>query len=232
MNRQRPKGQIGSDLVVLAAWVPSGRDRIASVAPVLRLRAADTGGKGNPATAQAVARWREQVDRAEKKELVTSLHEVFQNTSVVVVAHYSGLSVAQMTDLRRRMKDAGGTVKVAKNRLAKLALEGTDYAHMDGLMKGPTVIAYSDDPVVAPKIAVEFAKTNQNLVIVGGGMGETALDPDGVQSLATLPSLDELRAKIVGMISTPATRVAQVLAAPGGQVARVLKAYADKDQAA
>lgn len=172
------------------------------------------------------------MDRAEKKELVTALHEVFSNSSVVVVAHYSGLSVAQMTDLRSRMKAAGATVKVAKNRLAKLALEGTDYAHMADMMKGPTVIAYSDDPVSAPKVAVDFAKTHQNLVILGGGMGQTALDPDGVQSLATMPSLDELRAKIVGMINTPATRVAQVLAAPGGQVARVLKAYADKDQAA
>ncbi len=172
------------------------------------------------------------MDRAEKQELVTTLHEVFQNTSVVVVAHYSGLSVAQMTDLRTRMKEAGAQVKVAKNRLAKLALEGTDFAHMDGLMKGPTVIAYSEDPVAAPKVAVDFAKKNQNLVILGGGMGSTALDPDGVQSLATMPSLDELRAKIVGMINTPATRVAQVLAAPGGQVARVLAAYAEKDQAA
>lgn len=181
---------------------------------------------------RVVARWREQVDRAEKQELVSTLNEVFQNASVVVVAHYSGLSVAQMTDLRTRMKAAGATVKVAKNRLAKLALEGTDYAHMGDLMKGPTVIAYSDDPVAAPKVATDFAKTNQKLVILGGGMGETALDPDGVQALATMPSLDELRAKIVGMLNTPATRIAQVLAAPGGQVARVLKAYADKDQAA
>lgn len=172
------------------------------------------------------------MDRAEKKELVTTLHEVFQNTSVVVVAHYSGLSVSQMTDLRSRMKDAGASVKVAKNRLAKLALEGTEFAHMGGLMKGPTVIAYSDDPVAAPKVAVDFAKKNQNLVILGGGMGATALDPDGVQTLATMPSLDELRAKIVGMLNTPATRVAQVLAAPGGQIARVLAAYAEKDQAA
>ncbi|ESR27477.1 50S ribosomal protein L10 [Lutibaculum baratangense] len=172
------------------------------------------------------------MDRAEKQELVTTLHDVFQNTSVVVVAHYSGLSVAQMTTLRGRMKDAGASVKVAKNRLAKLALEGTDYAHMGDLFKGPTVIAYSDDPVAAPKVAVDFAKANQNLVILGGGMGATSLDPDGVQSLATMPSLDELRAKIVGMINTPATRVAQVLAAPGGQIARVLAAYAEKDQAA
>jgi large subunit ribosomal protein L10 len=176
--------------------------------------------------------WREQVDRAEKSELVTTLHDVFQNTGVVVVAHYAGLSVADMTDLRGRMRQAGARVKVAKNRLAKLALEGTEIAHVGSLLKGPTVIAYSDDPVTAPKIAVDFAKAHQNLVILGGAMGKTALDPDGVKSLATLPSLDELRARLVGMISTPATRVAQVLAAPGGQIARVLAAYAEKDKAA
>jgi large subunit ribosomal protein L10 len=172
------------------------------------------------------------VDRAEKSELVTTLHDVFQNTGVVVVAHYSGLSVSEMTDLRGRMREAGARVKVAKNRLAKLALEGTEIAHVGDLLKGPTVIAYSDDPVTAPKVAVNFAKANEKLVILGGAMGSTALDPDGVKSLATLPSLDELRAKIVGMISTPATRVAQVLAAPGGQVARVLAARAEQGEAA
>ena len=172
------------------------------------------------------------MDRAAKTELVTTLHDVFANTGVVVVAHYSGLSVSDMTDLRGRMREAGAKVKVAKNRLAKLALEGTEIAHVGGLLKGPTVIAYSDDPVAAPKVAVEFAKGNQKLVILGGAMGPTALDPDGVKSLATLPSLDELRAKIVGMINTPATRVAQVLAAPGGQIARVLSAHAEQDKAA
>ncbi|MEJ8575047.1 50S ribosomal protein L10 [Microbaculum marinum] len=172
------------------------------------------------------------MDRAGKSELVTTLHDVFSNTGVVVVAHYSGLSVSDMTDLRGRMREAGGRVKVAKNRLARLALEGTEIAHVGSLLKGPTVIAYSDDPVVAPKIAVDFAKSHQNLVILGGAMGATALDPDGVKSLATLPSLDELRAKIVGMINTPATRVAQVLAAPGGQIARVLAAHAEQDKAA
>ncbi|TCT03334.1 LSU ribosomal protein L10P [Tepidamorphus gemmatus] len=172
------------------------------------------------------------MDRAEKSELVASLHEVFRNTGVVVVAHYAGLTVAEMTDLRGRMRSAGGRIKVAKNRLAKLALEGTDMAHLGALLKGPTVIAYSDDPVAAPKVATDFAKTNQKLVILGGAMGSTALDPDGVRSLATLPSLDELRAKLVGMINTPATRVAQVLAAPGGQIARVLAAYAEKNEAA
>ncbi len=172
------------------------------------------------------------MDRAEKKELVASLHEVFKNTGVVVVAHYSGLSVAEMTALRRRARDAGASLKVAKNRLAKIALEGTEIAHMGDLMQGPTLIAYSDDPITAPKVTVEFARTNQKLVVIGGAMGPTSLDAEGVKSLATLPSLDELRAKLVGMIQTPGTRVAQVLQAPGGQVARVLNAYAEKGEAA
>ena len=172
------------------------------------------------------------MDRAAKSELVATLHDVFQGTGVVVVAHYAGLSVSEMTSLRSRMREAGGKVKVAKNRLAKLALEGTEIAHIGDLLKGPTVIAYSDDPVAAPKVAVDFAKANQKLVILGGAMGATALDPEGVKSLATLPSLDELRARLVGMISTPATRVAQVLAAPGGQIARVLSAHAEQGEAA
>jgi large subunit ribosomal protein L10 len=140
--------------------------------------------------------------------------------------------VAQMQKLRTQMKQAGAAVKVSKNRLAKIALEGTDVVAIAPLLKGPTVIAYSDDPVAAPKVAIDFAKTNQKLVVIGGAMGSTALDPEGVKSLATLPSLDELRAKLVGMIQTPGTRIAQVLQAPGGQVARVLSAYAQKGEAA
>lgn len=172
------------------------------------------------------------MDRAEKRELVSTLHDVFNDSGVVVVAHYAGLTVADMTDFRVRMKEAGGRVKVAKNRLAKIALEGTVLDHMKPLFEGQTLIAYSDDPVSAPKVAVEFAKKNEKLVILGGGMSETALDASGVKALATMPSIDELRAKIVGMISTPATRIAQVLQAPGGQVARVVGAYADKGEAA
>jgi large subunit ribosomal protein L10 len=172
------------------------------------------------------------VERAEKRELVTALHGVFENTSVVVVAHYQGLTVAQMSTLRGRMKAAGGSMKVAKNRLAKLALQGTDIEHIADLFTGPTVIAYSNDPVAAPKVAVDFAKTNDKLVILGGALGRTTLDADGVKALATMPSLDELRARLVGMIKTPATRIAGVLQAPGGQVARVLAAYAKKDEAA
>lgn len=170
------------------------------------------------------------MDRAEKKELVGALNEVFKTTNVVVVAHYSGLTVAQMQTLRRQMREAGGAVKVAKNRLAKIALEGTDAATIAPLLKGPTLLAYSGDPVAAPKIAVEFAKANEKLVILGGAMGKTALNSDGVKALAALPSLDELRAKIVGLIQAPATKVAQVLNAPAAKVARVLQAYANKTE--
>ena len=172
------------------------------------------------------------MDRAEKQELVTTLSEVFKSTSVVVVAHYSGLTVAQMSKLRRQMKAEGATVKVAKNRLAKIALEGSDVAHVASLLKGPTVIAYSDDPVAAPKVAVEFAKANDKFVILGGAMGTTALNVDGVKALATLPSLDELRAKLVGLIQAPATKIAQLTTAPAAKLARVFGAYAKQDEAA
>jgi large subunit ribosomal protein L10 len=172
------------------------------------------------------------VDRAEKRELVTGLNEAFSNAGSVVVAHYAGITVAQMNDLRSKMRAAGGTVKVAKNRLARIALQGTDSERMQVLFKGQTLIAYSDDPITAPKVASDFAKGNDKLVILGGAMGTTSLDADGVKALASLPSLDELRAKIVGMIVTPATRIAQVVNAPAAQLARVFGAYARKDEAA
>ena len=172
------------------------------------------------------------MERAEKHEFVSTLNTVFSNTGVVVVAHYSGLSVSQMTALRAQVRQAGGAVKVAKNRLAKLALRGTELEHIADLFEGPTVIVYSDDPVAAPKAAVEFAKKNEKLVLLGGALGSTNLDADGVKALATMPSLDELRAKLVGMIQTPGTRIAQVLTAPAGQLARVFGAYAKKDEAA
>ncbi|OYX10541.1 MAG: 50S ribosomal protein L10 [Rhizobiales bacterium 32-66-8] len=172
------------------------------------------------------------MDRAEKQQLVTTLTEVFKTTSVVVVAHYSGLTVAQMSTLRRQMKLNGATVKVAKNRLAKIALEGSDVAHVAPLLKGPTVIAYSNDPVAAPKIAVEFAKAHDKFVILGGAMGKTALNVDGVKALATMPSLDELRAKIVGLVQAPATKLAQLTTAPAAKLARVFGAYAKQDEAA
>lgn len=171
------------------------------------------------------------MERAAKQELVTELKGVFKTANTVVVAHYAGLTVAQMQALRRQAKQAGTTVKVAKNRLAKIALEGTDVASIGALLKGPTLIAYSGDPVAASKVAVDFAKGHDKFVILGGAMGKTALDPDGVKALAALPSLDELRAKIVGLIQAPATKIAQVINAPAAKVARVVKAYADKGQA-
>ncbi len=172
------------------------------------------------------------MDRAAKSELVTSLNGVFANAGVVVVAHYAGLTVADMQRLRREMKAAGASVKVTKNRIAKIALEGTDVASIGPLLKGPTVLAYSSDPIAAPKVAVAFAKSNDKLVVLGGAMGRTALNPDGVKALATLPSLDELRAKLLGLINAPATKVAQVVNAPAAKLARVFGAYAKRDEAA
>ena len=172
------------------------------------------------------------MDRAGKNELVAALNAVFKTTKVVVVAHYSGLTVAQMQTLRRQMKQAGAAVKVAKNRLAKIALDGTDVATIAPLLKGPTLIAYSVDPVAAPKVAVDFAKANERFVILGGAMGKTPLNSDAVKALAALPSLDELRAKMIGLIQAPATKLAQLLNAPGAQLARVIQAYADKGEAA
>jgi large subunit ribosomal protein L10 len=172
------------------------------------------------------------LERAEKREVVTALHDVFAKTGVVVVAHYAGLTVAQMTKLRSEMRNAGGRVKVAKNRLVKLALEGTDAKGIADLLKGPTCLAFSADPMAAPKIAVKFAKANEKFVILGGAMGKTALDASGVQALAALPSLDELRARIVGLIQAPATKIARVVNAPATKVARVLAAYAKKSEAA
>ena len=177
------------------------------------------------------AKWRESVDRAEKSQLVDTLATVFQDTGVIVVAHYSGLTVAQMTALRARMREAGGGVRVAKNRLVKLALKGTDAESISDLFEGPTVVAFSKDPVAAAKVAVDFAKINDKLVIRGGAMGPTALDAEGVKALAMLPSLDELRGKLVGLIASPATKVVRVLNAPAAQLARVLSAHAEKSAA-
>ena len=168
------------------------------------------------------------MDRAAKSELVAALGEVFKNTKVVVVAHYAGLTVAQMQTLRRQMKQAGASVKVAKNRLARIALEGSDVASIAPLLKGPALIAFSGDPVAAPKVAVEFAKSNERFVILGGAMGATALDPNGVKALAALPSLDELRARLVGLCKAPATKCAQLSKEPAAKAARLLRAYAKK----
>jgi large subunit ribosomal protein L10 len=172
------------------------------------------------------------MDRAEKTELVASLQQVFRGTTVVVVCHYAGLTVSQMSALRRQMRQAGASVKVAKNRLAKIALEGTEIASIASLLRGPTLIAYSGDPIAAPKVATDFAKGHDKLVILGGAMGRTALNPEAVKALASLPSLDELRARLVGLIQAPATKIAQVVNAPAAKVARVFAAYAKTAEAA
>ena len=171
------------------------------------------------------------MERAEKREVVTALHDVFAKTGVVVVAHYAGLTVSAMTKLRSEMRGAGGQVKVAKNRLVKLALEGTDAKGIADLLKGPTCLAFSADPVAAPKIAVKFAKANEKFVILGGAMGKTVLDAKGVSSLADLPSLDELRGKLIGLLQAPASKIARTLNEPGAQLARVFGAYGKKDAA-
>lgn len=172
------------------------------------------------------------MDRAGKEELVSHYNGIFENAGVIVVTHYSGLSVPKMDDLRNQMAEVGGTVKVTKNRLVKLALAGTDKESVSDYFTGPTAIAYSDDPVAAPKIAAKFAKENENLVILGGVMDGTVLDADGVKNLASLPSLDELRGQLVGLINSPATKVAGVLQAPAGQLARVMGAKAAQGDAA
>lgn len=172
------------------------------------------------------------MDRTEKEKLVASLKDLFEGTNLLVVAHQSGLSVAESTDLRNRMREAGASFKVTKNRLARLALDGTKFAELTPLFTGPTAVATSEDAVAAAKVAVGFAKDNDKLVIIGGALDGQVLDVDRIKALAALPSLDELRAKIVGMISTPATRIAQVLNAPAGQVARVISAYSEKGEAA
>jgi len=171
------------------------------------------------------------LERAEKREVVTALHDVFAKTGVVVVAHYAGLTVAQMTKLRSEMRSAGGKVKVAKNRLVKLALEGTDAKGIADLLKGPTCLAFSADPIAAPKIAVKFAKANEKFVILGGAMGATVLDAKGVNSLADLPSLDELRGRLIGLLQAPASKIARTLNEPGAQLARVFGAYGNSQAA-
>ncbi len=172
------------------------------------------------------------MDRARKEELVVELNGAFADAALVVVTHQSGLTVAESTDLRRRMREAGASFKVTKNRLVKLALVGTPYEGIADLFEGPTAIAYSADPVVAARVAVDFSKENEKLVVIGGAMAEDRLDEAGVKALAALPSLDDLRSKLVGLLNAPATKVAGVLQAPAGQLARVLSAHAEQDEAA
>ncbi len=168
------------------------------------------------------------MDRSQKADLVTELKQVFTETSVVVVTRNLGLTVAQSTDLRLKMRDAGAQFKVAKNRLALIALEGSKYSPIGDLLTGPTALATSIDPVAAAKVAVDFAKTNDRFEIVGGAMGDTILDVNGIKALAELPSLDQLRATIIGLVQAPATKIARTVSEPGAQLARVFGAYAAK----
>ena len=171
------------------------------------------------------------MDRAQKSELVDELKQTFNETSVVVVTRNLGMTVAQSTALRIRMRDAGASYKVSKNRLALIALEGTPYAGISSLLSGPTALATSADPVAAAKVAVDFAKTTDRFEIVGGAMGDTVLDVAGVRALAELPSLDELRATIIGLIQAPASKIARTINEPGAMLARVFGAYAAKEAA-
>ena len=172
------------------------------------------------------------MERAEKRELVSSLQSAFAGAGSIVVAQNAGLTVADLETLRVQMKQAGGQIKVAKNRLAKLALKDTDNADISALFTGPTLVAFASDPMTAPKVAAAFADKNQKFVVLGGAMGKTELDANNVKALATMPSLDQLRAMLAGLLKQPATRIASVVQAPGGQIARVLAAYADKSNAA
>ena len=172
------------------------------------------------------------MERAQKETKVAEMHQSFQDAEIVVITHQNGMTVEESTDLRRKMRAAGASFRVTKNRLARIALKGTKFEEMDGLFTGPTAVATSSDPVAAAKVAVDFAKTNEKLIVIGGSLGTQSLDQKGVEALASLPSLDALRARIVGMIVTPATRIAGVLQAPAGQLARVVNAYAQKGDAA
>ena len=171
------------------------------------------------------------MDRSQKADLVAELKNVFTETSVVVITRNHGLTVAQSTDLRLKMRDAGAQYKVAKNRLALIALDGTRYSPLGDLLTGPTALATSGDPVAAAKVAVDFAKTNDKFEIVGGAMGDTLLDANGIKALAELPSLDQLRATLVGLIQAPATKIARTVNEPGAQLARIFTAYAAKEAA-
>lgn len=171
------------------------------------------------------------MDRSQKAESVASLNASFAEAGVVVVTRNLGLTVAQSTVLRGKVREAGATYKVAKNRLAKLAIQDTDYAGIGEFLTGPTAIAVSADPVAAAKAVVDFAKTNDKLEIVGGSMGTQVLNAEGIKALASMPSLDELRAKLIGLVQAPATKVAQLTTAPAAKLARVFGAYAAKDAA-
>ena len=172
------------------------------------------------------------MQRTEKEALVASLNRAFAEATAVVITRQSGLSVSEISDLRRKVRATGGRFKVTKNRLARRALSGTSYEGLKDLLTGPTAIAFSSDPVAIAKVAVDFSKTNEKLVITGGALGERVLNPEGVKALAALPSLDELRGRIVGLLLAPPTKIAGVLQAPAGKLARVLQAFAKDGGAA
>tara|TARA_B100000676_G_C17924211_1_gene757191 strand:+ start:22 stop:558 length:537 start_codon:yes stop_codon:yes gene_type:complete len=169
------------------------------------------------------------MNRQEKTQAVTNLNNVFNNANLIVVTHYSGLTVAEASELRRQMKDSGASFQVAKNSLAKLALKGTQYSPIEEMFSGPVAVAFSEDPVAAAKVAVNYSKENEKLIIIGGALGSKLLDKNGIKSLAELPSLDEIRGKLIGVLQAPATKVAGVLQAPSSQLARVVGAYSAKE---
>lgn len=196
--------------------------------PGLRPRWCNPAWRGPNARGQ---RWRRDLDRTEKREFVASLAGVFADTSMLLVTRNRGLTVEEVTDLRRRMRAAGASYKVAKNRLATRALEGTKFEGVKPLLKGPTALAWSLDPVAVAKTAVEFAKQNEKFEVLGGALGSQTLDVSGIKALSELPSLDALRAKLVGLVLAPATKIAGIMQAPGGQLARLLAAHSSREAA-
>ena len=172
------------------------------------------------------------MNREEKQELITSLNAALAGQTFIAVTHNNGMTVVEIQALRKQMREAGASFKVAKNRLARLALAGTKFENLSDLLKGPTGLAFSKDPVAAAKVCSNFAKSNDKLVILGGNLDGMKMDSAGVETLAKLPSLNELRAKMVGLVQAPATKIAGVLAAPAAQLARVLAARAKQGEAA
>ncbi|GGL68732.1 50S ribosomal protein L10 [Wenxinia marina] len=172
------------------------------------------------------------MDRAQKEKVVEELGQIFESSGVVVVAHYEGMTVAQMQDLRAKMRDAGGSVRVAKNRLAKIALQGKPCESIGDYLTGMTVLSYSEDPVAAAKVIDEYARGNDRLVILGGAMGDTALDPEGVKAVAKMPSREELIASIVGCIGAPASNLAGAIGAPAANIASILSTIEERAEAA
>jgi large subunit ribosomal protein L10 len=208
-------------------WREPGRDP-------RRRRRISGGGENEPAAGRlssSALNWSRTVDRAQKEKVVEDLGQVFSDSGVVVVAHYAGLTVAEMSDFRARMRVAGGQVRVAKNRLARIALEGKPCAGMADLLKGQTVLAYSEDPVAAAKVVEAYAKVNGKLVVLGGAMGAQVLTSEGVTAVASMPSREELIASIVGMIGAPASNLAAAIGAPASSIASILVTLEEREAA-